>query len=71
MQKKISAGAVTADSRHALFADKWGDVAAAELANPASDAQMLLGHLCAIITAVAVSPDNKCVCARVCVCKGL
>ncbi len=59
---------------YALFADKFGDVAvasagSADAAAPSSasaaaagvsaEAELLLGHLCSIVTSVAVSPDSR------------
>jgi tRNA (guanine-N(7)-)-methyltransferase subunit TRM82 len=62
--KKVSAAAFTRDSRHALFADKFGDVLVSAVAGlvPGAEApapSLLLGHLNAIITSIAVSPDSR------------
>eukprot|EP00983_Pelagomonas_calceolata_P028427 890704-Pelagomonas_calceolata.AAC.3 len=74
MHKKLSAVAFSRDGKHALFADKFGDVGVAACGNPAQqqppseEPELLLGHLCSIITSITVSPDNRCVRACVCVC---
>lgn len=60
MHKKLSAGTFTRDSTYVLFADKFGDVAVAAVQpTPSPTPELLLGHLCSIVTSVAVSPDNK------------
>ncbi|KAL6748370.1 WD40-repeat-containing domain protein [Haematococcus lacustris] len=73
MLKKLSACAFTLDCKYVLFADKFGDVAVAAVRQPGSQAgqegagkpdssdgaELLLGHLCSVITSLAVSPDNK------------
>jgi hypothetical protein len=64
MHKKLSAVSFTQDSKHALFADKFGDVGVAACGDPpqqppSEQPELLLGHLCSIITSVSVSPDNR------------
>lgn len=66
MHKKLSAGAFSQDSAYAMFADKFGDVAvvATDRGAPgqgtaSQEPELLLGHLCSIVSSVAVSNDNK------------
>lgn len=66
--KKVSACAFTHDGAYAMFADRFGDV----LAGPTNCASIegldphvaqspatMLGHFCAIITSLTLSPDGK------------
>lgn len=69
--KKISAACFSHDSRYILFADKYGDVLIAncnsELSTslehssepPVQKPALLLGHLCSVVSSIAVSPDNR------------
>ncbi|KAF5830070.1 hypothetical protein DUNSADRAFT_15070 [Dunaliella salina] len=65
MHKKLSAVAFSRDGKHALFADKFGDVGVAACGSPAQqqppseEPELLLGHLCSIVTSITVSPDNR------------
>ena len=60
----MSAGAFTRDSKHVVVADKYGDLLVGDCSsrNHADKPQapaLLLGHLCSVVSSVAVSPDNK------------
>ena len=62
--KKITAAIFSQDGKFAVFADKYGDVAAAKLHSnntkeAACAATPLLGHLCSIVTSLAFSPDGS------------
>ena len=64
--KKTSSGAFTRDSRHVVWGDKYGDVligACSSRNDPAKPQRpaLLLGHLCSVVAALSVSPDNRCV----------
>jgi hypothetical protein len=59
MHKKLSSVAFTRDSLHALFADKFGDVAVANCSKLDLQPELLLGHCSAVVSSLAVSPDNK------------
>lgn len=62
--KKISAAAFSADAKHVMFADKFGDVLCGTTsATGASSAvvpgNLLLGHFCAVVTSLQSTPDSK------------
>ena len=62
--KKTSSGAFTRDSRHVVWGDKYGDVligACSSRNDPAKPQRpaLLLGHLCSVVAALSVSPDNR------------
>ncbi|KAL4452620.1 hypothetical protein ABPG75_008282 [Micractinium tetrahymenae] len=64
--KKVTNVAFTADGRHVLAADKFGDVLAAATEKPAGlkegqqqEPEILLGHYCAIITSLSLSAGGR------------
>ncbi|PRW61612.1 tRNA (guanine-N(7)-)-methyltransferase non-catalytic subunit wdr4 [Chlorella sorokiniana] len=64
--KKVTTCAFTADGRHMLAADKFGDVLAATTQRPeglpegqAQEPEVLLGHYCAILTSLSLSANGR------------
>ncbi|KAI7842826.1 hypothetical protein COHA_003572 [Chlorella ohadii] len=64
--KKVTTCAFTADGRHMLAADKFGDVLAAATQRPeglpegqAQEPEILLGHYCAILTSLSLSANGS------------
>jgi hypothetical protein len=73
--QQVSAACFTPDSKHVLVGDKFGDVfvaevvpdaegggapVAAEASEDSNELVPLLGHYCAIITALCVDPSCRC-----------